>query len=197
MRQTIELLKKQSIQAGLTSAHMQSMGQQVNGKNGTSEGSPSKRSLNGSHEIGLHHGNGTMQRHHSTDSVCSVNSIDSSCSGQDKKKKKGWVSSFYAHSFIDTYRVYSEQLRSSFTKAFSRNAKISKTTRQLSLNGSLSESKSSLPPPTPQKLPAKLPSTHALPDYGKPPISPTKSPLRQVTLIENGETRKLLILKQN
>lgn len=92
MRQTIELLKKQSIQAGLTSAHMQSMGQQVNGKNGTSEGSPSKRSLNGSHEVGLQNGNGTMQRHHSTDSVCSINSIDSSCSGQDKKKKKGWVS---------------------------------------------------------------------------------------------------------
>lgn len=94
MRQTIELLKKQSIQAGLTSAHMQSMGQQVNGKNGTSEGSPSKRSLNGSHEGGHQNGNGTMQRHHSTDSVCSINSIDSACSGQDKKKKKGWVSFF-------------------------------------------------------------------------------------------------------
>lgn len=80
-----------------------------------------------------------------------------------------------------------QQLRSSFNKAFSRNAKISKTTRQMSLNGSLSESKSSLPPPTPQKLPPRLPSAHALPDYGKPPISPTKSPLRQVTLIENGE----------
>lgn len=115
MRQTIELLKKQSIQAGLTSvslllsyiylslflslpflivqAHMQSMGQQVNGKQGATEGSPSKRSLNGSHEAGLQNGNGlTMQRHHSTDSVCSINSISSSCSGQDKKKKKGWVS---------------------------------------------------------------------------------------------------------
>lgn len=92
MRQTIELLKKQSIQAGLTSAHMQSMGQQVNGKNG-SDGSPNKKSLNGSHEIGLQNGNGSMQRHHSTDSVCSINSLSSSCSGQDKKKKKGWVSS--------------------------------------------------------------------------------------------------------
>lgn len=89
MRQTIELLKKQSIQAGLTSAHMQSMGQQVIGKN-SSDGSPSKKSLNGSHEAGLQNGNGTMQRHHSTDSVCSINSIDSI--GQDKKKKKGWVS---------------------------------------------------------------------------------------------------------
>lgn len=95
MRQTIELLKKQSIQAGLTSAHMQSMGQQVNGKGG-SEGSPSKKSLNGSHDTGLHNGNGNgngmMQRHHSTDSVCSTNSLSSNCSAQDKKKKKGWVS---------------------------------------------------------------------------------------------------------
>lgn len=57
----------------------------------------------------------------------------------------------------------------------------------MSLNGSLSESKSSLPPPTPQKLPVRLPLTHALPNYGKPPISPTKSPLRQVTLIDNGK----------
>lgn len=32
MRQTIELLRKQSIQAGLTTAHMQSMGVQVNGQ---------------------------------------------------------------------------------------------------------------------------------------------------------------------
>lgn len=60
----------------------------------------------------------------------------------------------------------------------------------MSLNGTLSESKSSLPPLTPQKLPPKLPSTHALPEvYGKPPISPTKSPHRQVTLIENGEIK--------
>lgn len=107
MRQTIELLKKQSIQAGLTSAHMQSMGQQVNGKNGNG-GSPSKKSLNGSHETGLHNGNGIvngngngmMQRHHSTDSVCSINSLSSNCSTQDKKKKKGWVSSWFSWSFL-------------------------------------------------------------------------------------------------
>ncbi|CRK90965.1 CLUMA_CG004653, isoform A [Clunio marinus] len=167
MRQTIELLKKQSIQAGLTSAHMQSMGVQVNGKNGSVNSSPTKKSLNGSHETGLQNGNGTMQRHHSTDSVCSINSISSSCSGQDKKKKKGW-------------------LRSSFTKAFTRSAKISKTPRETSLNESLSESKSSLPS-TPQKLPPKLPSTYTLPDYGKPPISPTKSSHRHVTLIENAK----------
>jgi neuron navigator 2 len=92
MRQTIELLKKQSIQAGLTSAHMHSMGVK-------NEGSPTKKSLNGSQDtVGIHHngnghsnGNG-MQRHHSTDSICSINSLSSNCSAQDKKKKKGWVS---------------------------------------------------------------------------------------------------------
>lgn len=57
----------------------------------------------------------------------------------------------------------------------------------MSLNGSLSESKSSLPPPTPQRLPPKLPSTSALHDFGKPPISPTKSPQRQLMLIENAK----------
>jgi neuron navigator 2 len=91
MRQTIELLKKQSIQAGLTSAHMQSMGKQVNGRSG-SDGSPSKKSLNGSHEPGLHNSHDMIQRHHSTDSICSINSLSSNCSTQDKKKKKGWVS---------------------------------------------------------------------------------------------------------
>lgn len=89
MRQTIELLKKQSIQAGLTSAHIESMGVKVN-VNGN--GSPTKKSINGSHESGLQNGNGTMQRQLSTDSVCSINSLSSNCSMQDKKKKKGWVS---------------------------------------------------------------------------------------------------------
>lgn len=95
MRQTIELLKKQSIQVGLTSAHMQSMGNGKNAVNG--DGSPSKKSLNGLHDAGHHngdsngHGNG-LQRHHSTDSICSINSLSSNCSAQDKKKKKGWVS---------------------------------------------------------------------------------------------------------
>ncbi|XP_054742811.1 protein sickie [Anastrepha obliqua] len=123
MRQTIELLRKQSIQAGLTSAHMQSMGVQTqqneqqqlgrtaitqqpmsnqNGaSNGTASSTPSSTAT------------GVMQRHHSSDSMCSLNSISSGCSTQDKKqKKKGW-------------------LRSSFTKAFSRNAKISKTSRHV------------------------------------------------------------------
>ena len=86
MRQTIELLRKQSIQAGLTSAHMQSMniGVQVNGAK--TNGSPTK-AVNGQHEH-----NGNMQRQHSTDSMCSINSNGSNGSSQDKKKKKGWVS---------------------------------------------------------------------------------------------------------
>lgn len=88
MRQTIELLRKQSIQAGLTSAHMQSMGVQVNVNGAKTNGSPTK---NGQHE---QNGNGNMQRHHSTDSVCSINSNGSNGSSQDKKKKKGWVRCF-------------------------------------------------------------------------------------------------------
>lgn len=98
MRQTIELLRKQSIQAGLTQAHMQSMGVQVN-VNGSSKvnaaaavatnGSPTKSIVNGQHEQSQ---NGNMQRQHSTDSMCSVNSNGSNGSSQEKKKKKGWVS---------------------------------------------------------------------------------------------------------
>lgn len=88
MRQTIELLRKQSIQAGLTSAHMQSMGVQVNVNGAKNGGSPTKGASNGQHEPT----NGSMQRHHSTDSVCSINSNGSNGSSQDKKKKKGWVS---------------------------------------------------------------------------------------------------------
>ncbi|CAD6997729.1 unnamed protein product [Ceratitis capitata] len=133
MRQTIELLRKQSIQAGLTSAHMQSMGvqtqqqqqqqqqqqleqqqlartaitqQPMSNQNGPTNGTASSTPSSTVTVAG-----GVMQRHHSSDSMCSLNSISSGCSAQDKKqKKKGW-------------------LRSSFTKAFSRNAKISKTSR--------------------------------------------------------------------
>lgn len=69
------------------------MGPKVNGKG---EGSPTKKSslnhLNGVDEIHVMNEDGNMQRHLSTDSVCSINSIGSNCSAQDKKKKKGWVS---------------------------------------------------------------------------------------------------------
>ncbi|XP_055389463.1 protein sickie-like [Condylostylus longicornis] len=149
MRQTIELLRKQSIQAGLTTAHMQSMGvQQANvtstnlqnqqqqkhqhqnkHTHGTNQSIPngSPKHINGTSKTvngnAVQNAHGTpnsspsnlpsMQRHHSSDSMCSLNSLSSGgCSVQDKKKKKGW-------------------LRSSFTKAFSRNAKISKTSRHV------------------------------------------------------------------
>lgn len=94
MRQTIELLRKQSIQAGLTTAHMQSMG--VNGKNtqlGSSHilNTPVKRGSSDLPPLPPPNGS-TLQRNHSSDSMCSLNSISSGCSTQDKKKKKGWVS---------------------------------------------------------------------------------------------------------
>lgn len=133
LRQTIELLRKQSIQAGLTSAHMQSMGVQSNscssinaaaaggGGSSASQGNLSKlpnSSNNNSSPMHNPHaspgysamgtplrgisqsnscaGGGEMVmgtgRHLSSDSMCSLNSISSGCSAQEKKKKKGWVS---------------------------------------------------------------------------------------------------------
>ncbi|XP_022249043.1 neuron navigator 3-like [Limulus polyphemus] len=93
LRNTIEALKKQSAEAGLTKMALQSM-QAV------------QRTMQGK-----------MSRQLSTDSVSSVNSQSSACSGtsgssmrsditgsKGKKKKKGW-------------------LRSSFSKAFSRSKK--------------------------------------------------------------------------
>lgn len=166
MRQTIELLRKQSIQAGLTQAHMQSMGVQVN-VNGSStkvlNGSPTK--TNGQHEQQQQQSqtlNGNMQRQHSTDSMCSVNSNGSNgSSSQEKKKKKGW-------------------LRSSFTKAFSRNAKITKTNRQTNH----SDSKSSLPP-TPQRNASS--SVHDSSAITGKSSSPSKSPHRYIPVVENAK----------
>lgn len=149
MRQTIELLRKQSIQAGLTSAHMNSMNemprsqqqhqqqqqQQHQQQHGQHLGGASIRPASGElrsihdHPDGTSSGGGgdngcnataasdLIHRHLSSDSMCSLNSLSSGCSSaqQDKKKKKGW-------------------LRSSFNKAFTRNAgpKLTKSSRNLS-----------------------------------------------------------------
>lgn len=98
MRQTIELLRKQSIQAGLTTAHMQSMGvknqnQQLNAPNTLQNNAQIKNTSNSEQLSRLppSSNESTLQRHLSSDSMCSLNSISSGCSTQDKKKKKGWV----------------------------------------------------------------------------------------------------------
>ncbi|XP_050665285.1 protein sickie-like isoform X2 [Leptidea sinapis] len=124
LRQTIELLRKQSIQAGLTTAHMQSMGIRTDGVNMSGQESTITTQQSSPQRI-AQTGNGAITRHLSTDSVSSINSLSSGSSApHDKKhKKKGW-------------------LRSSFTKAFSRNAKISKTAKHSSL-GQLSSQDSS------------------------------------------------------
>lgn len=155
MRQTIELLRKQSIQAGLTTAHIRSMSnndQPTNRVSATnslestpSNGTASKISGQ-SIAATISDGNDTiiLERHLSSDSMCSLNSIGSGCSTQDKNKKKGW-------------------LRASFKKAFgARNGKLTKNGRyvntleqipsshSISLNSS-NESNTLLPPPSPTK----------------------------------------------
>lgn len=123
LRQTIELLRKQSIQAGLTSAHMQSMGScsSISTAAGGNPKMPHNGSLNNSSPMHNHSSPGYAMgtpvrgipqsssssmggtadgmmaaggRHMSSDSMCSLNSISSGCSAQDKKKKKGWVSTY-------------------------------------------------------------------------------------------------------
>ncbi|CAB0020594.1 unnamed protein product [Nesidiocoris tenuis] len=104
LRQTIELLRKQSVEAGLTSQ-------------GLSSPQMSRRHTINSSDPGNDNGKGfasegNISRQLSTDSVSSLNSLSSACSlsstphnqETEKKKKRGW-------------------LRSSFNKAFSRGKK--------------------------------------------------------------------------
>lgn len=172
MRQTIELLRKQSIQAGLTSAHIQSMsnGQHADHANRLSqtnsiESTPSNGAASAT-SGGSHHSNGHiefLERHLSSDSMCSLNSIGSHCSAQDKNRKKtGW-------------------LRTSFKKAFSRNTKLPKSGphRYVSAATTLEQ----------------IPSSHSLCLNGGvdangtlPPLSPTKcSPHRMMPVVENAK----------
>nr|CAD7452239.1 unnamed protein product [Timema tahoe] len=104
LRQTIELLRKQSVEAGLTSAHIQSMSPSLVRRHTiNTEPTPTTTDAN----------NTNILRQLSADSVSSINSLSSICSlagsplaldGLCKKKKRGW-------------------LRSSFSKAFSRSKK--------------------------------------------------------------------------
>lgn len=111
MRQTIELLRKQSIQAGLTSAHIQSMSKEqstihsIESTPSSNDGILSVSSASTTAVMSATHR--PINRHHSSDSMCSLNSLSSRCSAQDKKKKTGW-------------------LRTSFRKAFARNPKMTK-----------------------------------------------------------------------
>ncbi|XP_073983864.1 sickie isoform X3 [Rhodnius prolixus] len=95
LRQTIELLRKQSVEAGLTS---QNLSPSLARRHTINTTDPANES--------------NIARQLSTDSVSSLNSLSSACSlsstpvthEQEKKKKRGW-------------------LRSSFNKAFSRTKK--------------------------------------------------------------------------
>ncbi|XP_054270358.1 protein sickie isoform X2 [Macrosteles quadrilineatus] len=97
LRQTIELLRKQSVEAGLTSGHV-------------SPPLTRRHTINNAADNNSTDAAGSnISRQLSTDSVSSLNSLSSACSLSnhtegDKKKKRGW-------------------LRSSFNKAFSRGKK--------------------------------------------------------------------------
>lgn len=178
MRQTIELLRKQSIQAGLTSAHIQSMSDndptahRLSGTNST-ESTPSngiassKASAQSATTTATVNGcaSDLLERHLSSDSMCSLNSISSGCSTQDKnnKKKTGW-------------------LRTSFKKAFSRNAKLAKNGRYVSVATTLEQIPSS------HSINLNSSNESAVTYASLPPPSPTKaSPHRMVPVVENAK----------
>ncbi|KAL1454928.1 hypothetical protein WDU94_009057 [Cyamophila willieti] len=102
LRQTIEFLRKQSVESGISSNH-------VNNTHSLPNSISRRHTINAASENNVSHpSNGSMYRQLSTDSVSSLNSLSSTCSFssslqhyEDKKKKRGW-------------------LRSSFSKAFSR-----------------------------------------------------------------------------
>lgn len=169
MRQTIELLRKQSIQAGLTSAHIQSMGSNEQSHRLSTANSIEGTPLNGITSAQLTAAptassnlNTVIERHHSSDSMCSLNSISSGCSTQDKNKKKtGW-------------------LRTSFKKAFSRNAKLTKGGRYVSSVTTLEQ--------IPSNYSIHLNSNSNDINTALPPPSPTKSsPHRMMPVVENAK----------
>lgn len=160
MRQTIELLRKQAIEAGLTSAHIQSMSKD-HSTNHSIDSTPSSNYgiltvSSASPDAAASVTNPPINRHHSSDSMCSLNSLSSRCSAQDKKKKTGW-------------------LRTSFRKAFTRNPKMMKPT-----NATLEEV------PSMQSL--SLAAAQGNQVTASPTTSPTKvKPLRMMPFIENAE----------
>lgn len=179
MRQTIELLRKQSIQAGLTSAHIQSMSNKEQSQRLSATNSIENAPLNGislattnqSTSIATNgSANALIERHLSSDSMCSLNSIGSGCSTQDKNKKKtGW-------------------LRTSFKKAFSRNPKnryvsSATTLEQIPSNYSIHLNSHSKPNSNGTQISNEMSSVASL-----PPPSPTKgSPHRMMPVVENAK----------
>lgn len=165
MRQTIELLRKQTIEAGLTSAHIQSMGKDqsvihsIDSTPSSHYGTSTMSSVS-IDAVGTAM-NAPINRHHSSDSMCSLNSLSSKCSMQDKKKKSGW-------------------LRTSFRKAFTRHPK---TGNKLTMDSTLEEGSSM------QSLNLLTATNGQLPVAASPTVSPTKTrpPHRMMPFIENAE----------
>lgn len=179
LRQTIELLRKQSIQAGLTSAHIQSMSQEQSAHRlsttNSIESTPSSNNGNGSGSsapttAAVSTTDLSIERHLSSDSMCSLNSQSSACSAHDKNKKKtGW-------------------LRTSFKKAFSRNPKAMRGQRYVSAATTLEQipSSHSINLTSVIEKPSQAVSVNI--NATLPPMSPTKgSPHRMMPVIENAK----------